>query len=221
MKARWRGLRFGPKLGLVAIVMLLSCCGGLTVLGAIAGDPENVANTADDATAADITADATADAPGLGAVGTPGVAAPTSTGTVKPRTAVTKRTVTETASIGYATRRVEDASMAKGSEKVRTRGTKGVRTRTYEVTLTNGKQTGRKLLTSTVTRKPVTRVIAVGTRSAKQCDPNYGDGCVPVASDVDCAGGSGNGPAYVSGVVKVIGDDIYDLDRDNDGYGCD
>jgi hypothetical protein len=53
------------------------------------------------------------------------------------------------------------------------------------------------------------------------CDPNYGGGCVPVASDVDCAGGSGNGPAYVQGPVTVIGSDIYDLDRDGDGIGCD
>jgi hypothetical protein len=52
------------------------------------------------------------------------------------------------------------------------------------------------------------------------CDPNY-SGCVPVASDVDCAGGSGNGPAYVRGPVSVIGRDIYDLDgNDNDGIGC-
>src|SRR3989344_4503831 len=52
------------------------------------------------------------------------------------------------------------------------------------------------------------------------CDPNY-SGCVPIASDVDCAGGSGNGPAYVRGPVQVIGSDIYDLDRDGDGVGCD
>lgn len=40
------------------------------------------------------------------------------------------------------------------------------------------------------------------------------------ASDVDCAGGSGNGPAYVQGPVQVIGSDIYGLDRDKDGIGC-
>ena len=40
------------------------------------------------------------------------------------------------------------------------------------------------------------------------------------ASDVDCAGGSGNGPAYVAGPVTVIGSDIYDLDRDGDGIAC-
>lgn len=51
-----------------------------------------------------------------------------------------------------------------------------------------------------------------------KCDPNY-TGCVPIASDVDCAGGSGNGPAY-TGHVRVIGSDIYDLDRDGNGEAC-
>lgn len=51
------------------------------------------------------------------------------------------------------------------------------------------------------------------------CDSNY-SGCVPVASDVDCAGGSGNGPAYVSGPVRVVGSDVYGLDADKDGVGC-
>lgn len=51
------------------------------------------------------------------------------------------------------------------------------------------------------------------------CDPNY-SGCVPIASDVDCAGGSGNGPAYVAGPIRVIGSDIYGLDSDKDGIAC-
>lgn len=55
---------------------------------------------------------------------------------------------------------------------------------------------------------------------ADDCDPNYANHCVPVASDVDCASGSGNGPAYVSGPVYVIGSDIYDLDCDGDGVAC-
>lgn len=54
---------------------------------------------------------------------------------------------------------------------------------------------------------------------AAQCDPNY-SGCVPIDSDVDCAGGKGNGPAYVKGPVRVVGEDIYGLDDDDDGIGC-
>ena len=53
------------------------------------------------------------------------------------------------------------------------------------------------------------------------CDPNYSGKCVPIASDVDCAGGNGNGPAYVRGPLRVIGEDIYELDRDGDGIACD
>lgn len=54
---------------------------------------------------------------------------------------------------------------------------------------------------------------------AERCDPNY-DPCVPVARDVDCLGGRGDGPAYVRGPVRVIGRDVYALDRDRDGIGC-
>jgi hypothetical protein len=61
--------------------------------------------------------------------------------------------------------------------------------------------------------------VAQPERPASDCNPNY-SGCVPNASDVDCAGGSGNGPAYLSGTARVTGDDVYDLDRDNDGTAC-
>lgn len=51
------------------------------------------------------------------------------------------------------------------------------------------------------------------------CTPGYSP-CLPPASDYDCAGGSGDGPKYVSGPVYVTGDDPYDLDSDGDGVGC-
>lgn len=55
---------------------------------------------------------------------------------------------------------------------------------------------------------------------AQECHPNYEERCVPIPSDVDCAGGSGNGPAYVRGPVRVVGPDVYGLDRDGDGWAC-
>jgi hypothetical protein len=71
---------------------------------------------------------------------------------------------------------------------------------------------------SSAAAPPVT--VMTTTQPAPVCDPNYSGACVPIASDVDCAGGSGNGPAYVRGPVYVIGTDIYDLDRDGNGVGC-
>lgn len=44
--------------------------------------------------------------------------------------------------------------------------------------------------------------------------------CLPPGPDVDCAGGSGDGPRYVSGPVSVNGNDPYGLDSDGDGVGC-
>ena len=61
---------------------------------------------------------------------------------------------------------------------------------------------------------------AVLLEQSSECDPNYSGACVPIASDVDCASGDGNGPEYVDGPVTVDGDDIYELDRDGNGTGC-
>lgn len=66
--------------------------------------------------------------------------------------------------------------------------------------------------------QPPVRLVAPAATSG--CDPNYSGACVPIASDVDCAGGNGNGPAYVRGPVTVVGSDIYGLDRNGDGVGC-
>lgn len=70
-----------------------------------------------------------------------------------------------------------------------------------------------------LTPPPKTETPRPTPKPVSSCDPNY-SGCVPIASDVDCAGGSGNGPAYVNGPITVIGSDIYDLDRDHDGIAC-
>ena len=56
--------------------------------------------------------------------------------------------------------------------------------------------------------------------AAPACHPSYVGACLdPDASDYDCVGGSGNGPKY-TGRVTVVGPDVFDLDRDSDGLGC-
>ena len=60
-------------------------------------------------------------------------------------------------------------------------------------------------------------------KKRKNCTPGYSP-CIPnKASDVDCWGGSGNGPRYTArGVTYRVtkGKDRYGLDADRDGWGC-
>lgn len=51
------------------------------------------------------------------------------------------------------------------------------------------------------------------------CTPGY-DPCLPPAYDYDCFGGIGDGPFYSGMVYVQRGLDIYDLDRDGNGLGC-
>lgn len=117
----------------------------------------------------------------------------------------------------------EDATIPRGESLITQNGQNGQRTLTYLVTFVDGDETTRTLLSDVVTVAPIPEVTAIGILDPEPqggCDPNYADGCVPIASDVDCAGGSGNGPAYFDGVARVVGIDIYDLDRDGDGLAC-
>lgn len=206
------GQRAGLYVGVPAAALLLVCCGALAAAGVLAGDPRDTAG--DPGTAAKSAS--------VEPSGTPAAAPSTTEPSVVPTPSapvVEKRTVTETVAIPFARRTVKDASLPEGTTRIRTRGVPGVKTVTYEVTITGGVETGKRVVRETITRKPVTEVTAVGTKPASRCHPNYG-GCVPIASDVDCAGGSGDGPAYVDGPVDVRGDDVYRLDHDDDGVGC-
>lgn len=70
------------------------------------------------------------------------------------------------------------------------------------------------------TTPPAPPQVAAPPPPSSNCHPNYG-GCVPNDPvDVDCAGGSGNGPSYVRGPIQVIGADVYGLDADHDGIAC-
>lgn len=150
------------------------------------------------------------------------------TPTTKASVVVTKEE-TELVSIPFDKQAVDDGNYPAGTVQVTIAGVPGTKTVVYQVTKRDGLETSRKVVSETVTLAPVSEVTSRGTYVAPPpvaaapsgCDSNYEGGCVPIASDVDCAGGSGNGPAYVSGPVYVVGSDIYDLDRDGDGVACD
>src|SRR4051794_36125066 len=56
--------------------------------------------------------------------------------------------------------------------------------------------------------------------STARCHPSYKGACLdPRAYDYDCRGGSGNGPKY-TGRVRVVGPDVFRLDANHNGWGC-
>lgn len=134
--------------------------------------------------------------------------------------------------IPFSASSVDDPNLDAGTTTVVTTGQNGERTVTYRVTYTDGAETSRSVARDVTTVEPIDEVTAIGTRQPPPapvpfaapgggCHANYTGACVPIASDVDCEGGSGDGPAYVRGPVTVVGHDVYKLDRDGDGIACD
>ncbi|WP_164234099.1 G5 domain-containing protein [Microbacterium hydrocarbonoxydans] len=144
-------------------------------------------------------------------------------------------TLTENVAIPFERTTIDDPLRDQGTTAVVTAGVDGVKVITYRVTMVDGVEVAREVVSETVQTAPVAEVTAIGSKAPAPppapvplvqqggggCDSNYTGACVPIASDVDCAGGSGNGPAYVQGPVRIVGSDIYDLDRDGDGIACD
>ncbi|SIR61420.1 G5 domain-containing protein [Microbacterium sp. RURRCA19A] len=152
----------------------------------------------------------------------------TSTPTRTPVTVLREETVT--APIPFEKISIEDGTIPRGESRITTAGSDGEKTSVFRITTVDGVETARDLVSESVTREPVREVTSAGTyvapppaeapSSSDGCHPSYADACVPIDSDVDCAGGKGNGPSYFSGVARVVGPDVYDLDRDGDGWAC-
>lgn len=67
---------------------------------------------------------------------------------------------------------------------------------------------------------PTSTSVAPSQSASPACHPSYEGACLdPNAVDYDCRGGSGNGPLY-TGRVRVVGPDVFRLDGDGDGIGC-
>jgi hypothetical protein len=148
-----------------------------------------------------------------------------------PVVVVSEQTVTS--ALPFERTTVDDAALPSGQSLVSTAGVDGEKVSIFRVTTIDGVESERVLVSESVGRAPVSEVTARGTyvappppapveaaSSGDGCDPNYADACVPIDSDVDCAGGKGNGPSYFDGVARVVGSDIYKLDGDGDGLAC-
>lgn len=122
----------------------------------------------------------------------------------------TKHDIAETASIPFNHQEVINNSLFDGQKRLRTAGVTGIRTLTYQVSQDEGQPEKKVLIKDEVTTAQIDEVYGVGPA----CSPHYSS-CVPnVSYDINCVN-----IGYRT--VRVIDDnDVYNLDGDGDGYGC-
>ena len=132
---------------------------------------------------------------------------------------------TTTEPIAFTTKTVQHSTIEKGRSVRSVAGLNGVRTIVHEVTYTDGVETNRTVIRNEITTPAVEQVLSIGTKEpyvapapiyqappTSNCDPNY-SGCVPkVSYDLNCPD--------IGFMVRVIGRDKHNFDRDKDGYGC-
>lgn len=120
------------------------------------------------------------------------------------RPVITTRIQTATSEIPFPTRTVRDPSQPEGVREVQSAGVAGERTVRYLLTLTDGRQTGRRLLDSTVTRQPQPQIVTLGAetdddqqsggwhrhrRVGHPADCGDFDFCMPLGRDSACLDG--------------------------------
>ena len=148
-------------------------------------------------------------------------AAPEAPGVTTAAPVITTSTVTETRPIPYQTRLVRDPSLPRGSRRVQTPGIPGEQTLRWLVTRSDGKETGRELIDTTVTREPQHQVIAFGGhgggwrhRHQRECGLGL-DPCLPLRRG-DCPeeARAEESAIQLGGSVTVLDEDLALLNPD-------
>lgn len=101
--------------------------------------------------------------------------APTSN--VAPSIPVTEiKTETSQESVPFSARTINDSTMLRGSSKVTINGVNGVKTKKWDVTYTDSKETKRVLTSEAVTVKPVDQITSIGVKSPPTIETNCSNG---------------------------------------------
>lgn len=100
----------------------------------------------------------------------------------------TVKTEVYTEPMDFAVKRENDSSMYVGKTKVKTQGVKGEKEVTAEATYIDGKLVGKQVVSSRVLKKPVHKVIAVGTKKK-----SYSSGGGYVSGNFSQGSGSSSG----------------------------
>jgi len=125
---------------------------------------------------------------------------------------VTQKSVTTTESIAFGTQRRNDASMYTGTSTTVTAGRQGLKVVTYLRTWVNGKLESSKLSSSHATTTPVTRVLAIGTKSRPVAS-------APASAPVSSGGGSTVNAAMWDRIAQCESGGNWAINTGNGYYG--
>ncbi|HEY8993004.1 MAG TPA: DUF3761 domain-containing protein [Candidatus Microsaccharimonas sp.] len=93
----------------------------------------------------------------------------TSTQAGKSAPVVTHKSDVQTSAIPYSSTTQNDSAKTAGTSTITTAGVNGIERKTYDVTLTDGVETARALVSDQTTTAPVNQVTTVGTYVAPSC----------------------------------------------------
>jgi uncharacterized protein YabE (DUF348 family) len=113
---------------------------------------------------------------------TPATTTPLADGMAVKVTRVTTNLVTKDVPVAFTTSNTNDATLAKGTTKVKTPGVNGVATETWTQTLHDGQVVNEERTASVIKTAPVNQVTLVGTKSAA------------TTTTTTVSGGAGTGP---------------------------
>lgn len=128
------------------------------------------------------------------------------------------RTVQYTESIAYTTEKKEDSNQYIGYSKVTTDGQEGEQLVNAEITMLDGVEQSRKILSTSVTKDPVTKVITVGAKKVNPSVSVAGDGVVtgrfywPVPSCRMISSGFGYRWGSFHQGIDISGNGVYGKD---------
>lgn len=111
---------------------------------------------------------------------------------------VTTKTITETEAIEFQTVEQNNNELAVGQQQVLQAGVSGVKTHTYKITYTDGVQTNKQLLSSTVTTNPINKIVAVGTKTETPAVASASTEKPPESDDTASTGEALGGLAILS-----------------------
>ncbi len=112
--------------------------------------------------------------------------------------------------MNFAVETKKDASLLKGSEKIVKNGQEGKVQRTYEIVKEDGKEVSRKMAAEKVTKQPVNKLVAVGTRTmVASAAPAKSNSTQPAGKIVQASNSASRGAAPSGGKEFYVSATAY------------